>query len=64
MAFRRHIASEVVSRQGVQALWTESEQAARRCMAIMKQGKTLERLTVSDLDRPDKVWEQRRKGKK
>ena len=64
MAFRRHIASEVVSRYGIQALWTESEQAARRSMAIMKSPKTLERLTVSDLDRPEKVWEERRKSKK
>ena len=65
MAFRRWICGDLVHKQGIQALWTESEQAARRTMAITKSAKTLEDLTIADLDRPEKVIEERkRKGKR
>lgn len=56
MAFRRHITSHMVKVDGVSdALWKESNQATRRTLAIMKKGKTLARLTLADLDNPEKV---------
>lgn len=64
MAFRRWICGDLVHKQGIQALWTESEQASRRCMSIMKKGKTLERLTVADLDRPEIVMQKRKNSGK
>lgn len=60
MAFRRWIAGDIVSRHGIDELWKENVQAARRTMAIMKSAKTLERLTIADLDRPEKVLQERK----
>lgn len=56
MAFRRHITSHMIKNDGVSAaLWKESNQATRRTLAIMKSAKTLARLTIADLDNPEKV---------
>lgn len=56
MAFRRHVIRHMIENDGVSAaLWRESNQATRRTLSIMKKGKTLARLTLADLDNPEKV---------